>query len=165
MTEPTSTDPTPASPPTTPSRQRGPAWMLVGLLVLLGAVYVINQYIANTGPTIDWIRNNLPEAQQVARDKGRRIFLMLYEPGCKDTERNDREVFTRRYARVRLANMVCCRIELKPDDRLRQQFKFHGSPLMLVTTADLDVLSRTEGAVTQGQFETYINPGKPGQAK
>jgi hypothetical protein len=167
MSEPTSTEPATGTPDArTTSPRRGSPWIVAGLLVLLGGWFVVVQVISRTGPPIDWIRNDLPRAEQLAKEKGRRLFLMLYEPGCKITEGNDRDLFSQRFARERLAQMVCCRVELKAEDALRRRFGFKRDPLLLVFEPGKDVpISRLEGKIDQLQFETYVDPGTGGKVQ
>jgi hypothetical protein len=151
-----------AVPPAPRPRPRGSTRIGLALLVLLAGWFVVTQIVRSTGPTVPWIRNDLPLAEQQARAGGRLIFLLLHEPGCKLTEANDRDVFSQRYARTRLANLVCCRVELKPDDPLRRRFAVTRTPLMLVLAPDRSApLSRMEGKIDQLQFETYVPEARP----
>ena len=62
-------------------------------------------------------------------------------------------------AREPLANVVCCRVALRSDAasaKLGQEFAYNGKPLFLVITKNRTPMSRTEGAVTELEFYTYI---------
>lgn len=148
-------------------RKRPPVWILLALVVLFGGWFTATQIHTRSGPPIAWVRD-LEAAQRLAREQGRRIFLLLHEPGCKITESHDRDLFTQRFAREILARMVPCRIELQRDDPLRWRFQFRGPPLMLVLEPGSDrplggqVL---EGKIERLQFETYVNPGRPDERK
>lgn len=154
-----------AADPAPAERRRGSTWIVVGLLVLLGGWFVVTQVISHTGPPVQWIHNDLQKAQRAAQDSGRRIFLLLYEPGCKVTQANERDLFSLRRVRQLLDRMVCCRIELRPGDPLRRRFKFQGTPLMLVLEPGRErPLNRLEGKVDWLQFRTYVDPGLTDEA-
>jgi hypothetical protein len=130
------------------------------MLVLLGGWFVVTQIVSRSGPPIVW-QHDLAVAEQLARSQDRRIFLLLYEPGCKITEANERDLFSLGAVRETLSKMVCCRIELQPYDELRRRFEFHLDPLMLVLKPDSEqVLARLEGKVDRRQFDTFVKPGR-----
>ncbi|MFH1747867.1 MAG: hypothetical protein ABIG44_12600 [Planctomycetota bacterium] len=140
-------------------RKPASTWMVLGLLVLLAAWFVFTQIYARGGEEIKW-HDDLAVAEQMARATGQRIFLVLHEPDCPITAGNDRDLFSQRYAKRRLAKMTCCRIELKPLDPLRVRFKLEKLPIMLVLEAEpgKPPISKLEGKVDQLQFETYVSP-------
>jgi hypothetical protein len=161
MSEPTAPESGSAGPP---ARQKPSPWIFAGLLALLAGWFVVTQVIQHTGPPIAWIHNDLPAAEAAAQDTGRRVFLMLHEPGCPVTAGNERDLFSTRFARERLAKMVCCRIELSETDPLRQRFGVRGQPLMLVLRPGLAApLARLEGKIDELQFKTYVDPGQVGE--
>lgn len=166
MSEPTSPEPqAEGGTAAHPERSNPSRGFILILLVLLAGWFVVTQIVQRTGPTIEW-RNDLAQAEREARAAGRRVFLLLYEPGCPVTAANDRDLFSRRFARERLARMVCCRVELQPRDPLRQRFHFRGEPLMLVLQPGVPTpLARLEGKVGRLQFETYVNPGPVDQSE
>lgn len=150
--EPDSTQPAPAE------RRRAPTWIVVGLLVLLGAWFVFTQVYSRGGTPIEW-EHDLAAAEQAARATGQRVFLVLYEPGCPDTEANERNLFSQRFVKKRLAGMVCCRVELRPTDPLRRRFQLDELPVMLVLEPGrAEPLGRLSGRVDRLQFETYVIP-------
>ena len=148
-----------------PKRKGPPAWGIVLFLALLGGLVVVNHVVSSSGPEIKWIENDLDTALKQVSDTKRRVFLYLYEPQDETHKRNELQVFTQRWAREPLAKLVCCRIALRPDNResakLRQEFNYKGTPLFLLLTRDRTPVSRTEGAVTEGQF--YANITDPSQ--
>jgi len=142
-----------------PPRKGVSAWAVVVFLALLGALLVINQVAATSGPPIRWIENDLDAALARLSDPGHRVFLYLYEPNDPVHARNEREVFRQRWARTPLTRVVCCRIALGSDatsNRLRLEFNYQGKPLFLILTKSRVVTSRTEGAVTEKEFYTYV---------
>lgn len=146
---------------TTIQRRRPPSWMVVGLLVLLGGWYVLTQVLSRTGPPIEWIRGDLAAAEKVAQEHNQRIFLLMHEPGCATTAANERDLFSQRLVRKRLAEMVCCRIELQSADPLRQRFHVRqGIPLMVVLEPghQRPIGAPMEGKVDWRQFKTYVQP-------
>jgi len=148
------------APAPQPRRQGTSAWVAAGFLVLLGALVVVNQMASTSGPPIKWVENDLDGAlRQIAGPK-QRLFLYLYEPNDPTYERNEREVFAQRWAREPLAHVVCCRVALRsdaPSAKLEQEFAYKGNPLFLIITKNRTAMSRTEGAVTESEFFTYIS--------
>ena len=151
----------PPPEPTTTDRKRPPSWMVVGLLVLLSGWYVLTQVLSHTGPPVEWIRGDLAAVERIAQERNQRIFLLMHEPGCVTTAANDRDLFSQRLVRQRLADMVCCRIELQPEDPLRRRFHIKpGIPMMVVLEPGHQ---RPTGAPMEGkldwlQFKTYVQP-------
>ena len=138
-------------------RRRSP-WVFVALLVLLGVWFVVTQAVSHGGPPIDWVYD-LDEAERLAEEKHRYIFLLLYEPGCQITAANERNVLSQREIRERLTKMVCCRIELKPDDPLRLRFNFTHEPLMIaLRPGRAEPLARKQGRVDYREFITALAP-------
>lgn len=167
MSEQTPAELPPSVPAPTPAgRPRGSKWVVVGLLVLLGGWFAATQIINYTGPPIAWIKNDLDKAEQLARQRGQRVFLLLYEPGCPITAANERNLFSQRLVRERLAKMVCCRVELPPGEPLnplRVRFADKANnrslvlPVMLVLEPGREKpLARLEGQVDETQFKTYV---------
>ncbi|MCK4343378.1 MAG: hypothetical protein KAY37_16820 [Phycisphaerae bacterium] len=155
----------PSKPRTTeaegkPRRKGPPAWGIVIFLVLLGGMALINQCASTSGPEIEWIENDLEAALARVSDSKPRVFLYLYEQDDQTHQRNERRVFSQRWAREPLSKAVCCRIALRKDDRqslkLRQEFVYKDTPLFLLLTKDRTMLRRTEGAVTEKMFFTDI---------
>ncbi len=139
--------------------RRGPSPFLIGLafVVLFGGGYALTQYITYSGPKIAWLYD-LEQARAESGRSRKRIFLMLHEPGCKITARNERELFSTRFARERLAQMIPCRVELRPGDPLRDQFQFTGPPLMITLDANGMPLGRSEGRIDEREFRTNHHP-------
>ena len=143
----------------TPRRKRPPTWGIIVFLLLLGGMAVVNQLVSSSGPQIEWIENDLDAAlAQVSKSKPR-VFLYLYEPDDKIHQLNERQVFTKLWARKPLADAVCCRIALGNDReslRLRREFSYQDTPLLMILTKDRKPLSRTSGAVSEKMFFTDI---------
>lgn len=139
--------------------RRGPSPFLIGVafVVLFGGGYALTQYITYSGPKIAWLYD-LDQARAESARSRKRIFLMLHEPGCKITARNERELFSTRFARERLAQMVPCRVELRPGDPLRDQFQFTGPPLMITLDVNGMPLGRSEGRIDEREFRTNHHP-------
>jgi len=157
----------PASEPHAGGAKTGlpPGWrpsrrgILGGLFILLAGWFVVTQIIQRSGPKIAWIENDLAQAEQTARQSHRLVFLLLYERGCRVTADMQRNLFPQRQVRQRLAQMVCCRIALKPDDPLRQRFYYRGQPLMLVLSPGRDrpIMRPMEGKVELLEFITVVD--------
>lgn len=151
---------TPASPP----RRKGPPWWGVAIfLVLVCGTVLVNQFATTSGPPVAWIEGDLDAAlAQVSRDRPR-VFLYLYEPNDPSHLRNERQVFTQRWARLPLKGAVCCRVSVDPREpdapRTRARFAYERGPLFLLLTREGTPVSRTQGEVDEREFETYI--GKP----
>ncbi len=150
------TSPQPALESERPRRRRPPAWGIVLFLALLGGLVLVNQCATTGGRPVAWINNGLDVALRQAQEHKRKVFLYLYEPGDRTHERNERNVFTQYWARKPLAHVVCCRIAVKPGDLLPLRYRYNNTPLFLLLDAKGNPLSRTEGAVDELQFFTYI---------
>lgn len=138
-------------------RKLNPIRAGLGFMVLVMAVFVGNEIFSRSGPEVVWL-NDLDEALREAGATGRRVFLVLHAPESEIAARNDRKVFSQRYARIRLARMVCCRIEVGREHPLARRFGMGREPLALVLTAESVELSRIEGTIGRRQFNTYVNP-------
>lgn len=161
MSEPTPPAESAGPPPERAARRSGSPWIFVGLLVLLGGWFVVTQVVSHSGPEIAWIENDFPRAEAEARAQGQRILLLLYEPDCQVTAGLERNLFTQREVRERLAKMVCCRVKLTPSDPLRRRFNFKRSPQMMVLEPGRDepVARVLNGNVELREFKTYVHPG------
>ena len=107
------------------------------------------------GPPIDG-KSDYDAAAREARQRNRRLFLLLYAPGGPVTANHDRGLFTLRPVRERLAKLVCCRLEVSANDPLARRFGFSGEALMLVLDNAGNQLARLEGAVDRLRFRTYV---------
>jgi thiol:disulfide interchange protein len=148
---------------TRPQERRGlPTWAILLGLLLLGGMIVLNQYLTTRGPKVDWAFHDLEAARAAAQAQNRRIFLYLCTPGEAAADRNDREVFTKPWAREILATAVCCRIELSSNDPRRadfeERFGYRGQPMMMVLDAagQRPVVNPVVGAPDENEFYTYI---------
>ena len=142
-------------------RKRPPLWGVVLFLALLGGWGIVN-YVASTGgPRIAWIDDDLDAALKRAAERKARVFLYLYEPQDQTHARNEREVFTQRWARDPLKNVVCCRVAVRKTDPLARRYDYNNKPLFLLLDESGQALRglRTEGAVDEREFFTFI--GKP----
>jgi hypothetical protein len=158
MSEVTSSTPEPATEQVGPRRKGPPWWGIVVFLGLLGGLVVVNQVVSTGGKPVAWIDNDLNAALKEAQtdEKNRKVFLYIYEPNDPTHVRNERMVFTQRWAREPLENVVCCRLVVRKTDLLAFKYKYDGKPLFLLLDSKGNVLSRTEGAVDENQFFTYI---------
>ena len=157
------TDPSPAPLPTstnagTPRRKAPPLWGIILFLVLLGGLAIVNQMASTGGEPIVWIEDDLPAALEQARTGLGRVFLYLYEPDDPIHARNERELFSKRWAREPLALVPCCRIALKKDDLRKVKYGYKGTPLFLLLDEAGEPLRdlRAEGPIDERQFRTYI---------
>lgn len=160
MTEsPAGPDAAPEKPPEQQQRRASP-WFAAILLVLLAGWFVVTQVVSRTGPEIEWIRD-FATAQRLARERDQRVLLVLHEPDCPITAAHERDLFTQRKVRLRLAEMVPCRIELSPEDPLRRRFRVtRGQPMMVVLDPDGQAIGAPlEGRVDWLRFSTYVDPG------
>jgi hypothetical protein len=138
-------------------RKGPPFWVGLAFVLLLGGGYVVTQLITYTGPKIEW-RTDYTSALAEARSTGKRVFLLLQEPNCPVTAANERELFSTRFARERLANMIPCRVILKPNDPLREQFEVSEPPVMLNLEPSGIPIGRAQGRMGEAELRTYFNP-------
>ena len=158
------TDATPTrteTPQAGASRRKGPpAWGVVAFLLLLVGVVVINQLARTGGSEIKWIENDLDGALARLTDPRERVFVYLYEPNDPIHQRNEREVFTQRWARKPLEDVVCCRVALRKSDphsvRLMSEFAYQDTPEFLLLNRSRVPVSRLDGAATETEFFTRI---------
>lgn len=155
------TDTAPSGTPSAPRRKRPPTWGIVAFLVVLAGLAVLNQSLSTGGPEIQWFDGSYEAALALAGERNQRLFLYLYEANDPVHARNEREVFTQRWAREPLARTVCCRIAVRKGDILAAKFDYRDTPLFLLISPRGGPPSRTEGAVDERQFRTYI--GEPAQ--
>jgi hypothetical protein len=148
--------PEPMREPGPPRRRGPPAWGIVLFLALLGGLVLVNQCATTGGRPVAWTDDGLDAARRQAQEQKRKVFLYLYEPGDRTHERNERSVFTQYWARKPLEHVVCCRVAVKPGDLLPLRYRYNNTPLFLLLDAKGNPLSRTEGAVDELQFFTYI---------
>ncbi len=153
--------PPPPPPPPVAARQCPPTWGIALFLLLLGGLVLLNQVATTGGPPIQWIENDLDAALRQAAAKNQRVFLYLYEPNDPTHQRNEREVFTQRWARQPLEKAVCCRLAVKPGDMRPVQYRYEDQPLFLLLSAKGREMGRTRGAVTELEFLTSI--GRPAE--
>ena len=125
--------------------------------MLLGGIVVVNQLLSTGGPPIAWIDDDVAAALRQAEQKDQRVFLYLYELGDPIHVRNEREVFAQLWARQPRQNTVCCRIAIAAGDVRRVKYKYDGQPLFLLLNPKGKEMARTQGAVSQLEFETYIS--------
>lgn len=145
------------------ARRKGPPrWGIAAFLALFAGVVVVNQLLSTGGPAIAWVENDLDAAvQRAAAENKPRIFLYLYDPNDPTHMRNERNVFSQRWAREPLEHAVCCRIALRPGDLARLKYEYKDTPLFLLLDAQGKPVQgmRTEGPVDEREFLTYI--GRP----
>ncbi len=145
-----------ASAPTAP-RRLTPAKAGLAFLVLLMIALAANVIVGLSGPKITW-ETDLTTALAKARSAPGKphVFLYLYKKGDPVAERNEREVFAKRWARETLARLVCCRMAIEPSDPLALQYHYGKQPLFLVLDENGKEVSRTEGAVDEAQWYPYV---------
>lgn len=146
---------------TSPRRRTAQRAAIIGFVVLVAALYAVSQMVTRSGPIIAWIDGDLDRALREAKLTGRRIFLYLYETEDPLHARNEREVFSQRWARSVLAGLVCCRVELEPRQpaglKLRGRYQYDGKPRMILLDPDGEpVVPGIDGEIDQKQFFTYI---------
>jgi hypothetical protein len=145
-------------------RRRGPpGWGVLLFLALLGGLFVLNSWVSMGGQPVRWIENDLNAALAQARTQGRRVFLYIYDPNDPAHLRNERQIFSQRYAREPLQNAVCCRVQAQLNDLVALKYRYEKTPLFLVLKEDGREMFRTQGAVDERQFMTYV--GSPLAAK
>jgi hypothetical protein len=144
-----------------PRRKGPPKWGIVVFLALLAGLVIVNQFAATSGTPVKWIDNDLAAALKQAGERKTRVFLYLYEEGDRAYTRNEPEVFAKRWAREPLEKVVCCRIAVRKSDIAAMKYGYNGRPLFLILENTGQVVKglRTEGAVDEREFYTYI--GKP----
>lgn len=150
-----------AAPPETPvAPRRGgpPRWAGLAFVGLLMVVLVISQFLSRRGADVQWIQNDFERALSTARADNRRILLMLYEPDDPITAGYDRNLFKVHAVRNTLAQMVCCRVALQPNDPLRRQYRFERDRLMLVLDSGGNPLARLEGVIDEDKFRAQVKP-------
>ena len=127
----------------------------IGFVLLLGAGLIVAQITNYSGPPIRWIYNDVDAALKQAAESRRRVFLRLHEADCPISAEHDQDLFSRRFARIRLDKMVACRVEVGPTDPVRGRFGFDGAPLMLVLDSDgKQIRAPLRGEVGKLQFQT-----------
>ncbi len=138
-------------------RKKSSVWIGLGFVGLLCAGFVISQLAAYSGPEVEWIRD-LDTAMGKAGQSNRRVLLYVHRADCPTTSEHDRGLFQQRFARLTIAQMIPCRIEVKRETPLAGRFGFEGDPLMIVLEPDGDEVYRLEGLVDERQFTTFIHP-------
>lgn len=151
--------PAPDVPPAaSPPRRKGPpAWGIVLFLVLLGGMVVLTTLMERSGPAITWFEGDLDAAFAAARKRTGLVFLYLYDPENPIYARNEQEVFTQRWAREPLANVVCLRRNVRNEPLLAARFQYDQTPLFLLLDTAGQQQGRVDGiAVDERQFFTQI---------
>ena len=145
--------------PEPPPRKKSGVWAGLGFVLLLCGTLIITQITNYSGPSINWIENDVDAAFRQAKETGRRVFLYLHEADCPITLAHDQMLFSQRTARERLSKMVACRVEVGPTDRLRARFGFDGTPMMMVLDADGNqIIAPIRGEVSERPFRAFIRP-------
>jgi hypothetical protein len=125
----------------------------------------VNRLATTRGPAIAWTDNDLDAALARVDAAHPRVFLYLFEPNDPAHQRNEREVFTQKWAKDALAMTVPCRVAVGTDrnslDLCRRFIYKKNTPLFLLLTRQGTPVSRTEGPVTELEFMTYI--GRPAE--
>ncbi|TWT43621.1 hypothetical protein RAS1_00180 [Phycisphaerae bacterium RAS1] len=127
------------------------------MLVLFGGGYAVNELRSQGGPPVGWIEGDIALALQSAAPHQQLILVYLYEAGTPAAERNEREVFTKRWARVPLAQMVCVRKAVRRNDETALRYGYENQPLFLVLDATGKIVNRTAGTPEERQFYTYVS--------
>lgn len=153
--------PDPAAPaaaesPAATRRSGPPRWVGLAFVGLLMIVLVISQFLSRRGADVQWIENDFERALNTARADNRRILLLLHERDDPITAGYDRNLFTLRPVRETLAQMVCCRVALRPSDPLAQRYRFERDRLMLVLDPGGNPLARLEGVIDEDKFRAQV---------
>lgn len=142
-----------------------PKWAIVLFLALLGGMVVVNQIVGRSGTPVKWIETDLAAALAQVGAERPRAFLYLYEPNDPEHARNEREVFTQRWAKRPLSRTVNVRVAVGRDVeslRLMQKYNYKsGTPLFLLLSKNGTPMGRIEGAPTELEFLTHI--GRPAE--
>lgn len=160
--------PEPTDSGTLPPPRRGlPPWLIGLVLVVgLGAMMFVGFRHEAGGPPIVWIENDLDFALGQVSDAKPRVFLYLYDPDDPRHQRNELQVFTTRWARESVQNIISCRVAMdrpvSETQRLAGEYHYRDQPLFLLLTRDGQPQMRAEGAVTEKEFMTAI--GRPAEA-
>lgn len=163
----TVTPPEPDGGAIPPPRRGLPPW-LIGLVLVagLGVMMFLSFRRETGGPPIVWIDDDLDGALRQVSDAKPRVFLYLYNPSDAKHRRNELQVFTTRWAREAVKNIVSCRVAMDrpvPEtQKLAREYSYRDQPLFLLLTRDGQPQMRAEGAVTEQEFMTAI--GRPAQA-
>lgn len=139
-----------------PRRKGPPLWGVLLVLGLLGVLLVINQQVSTGGQPVAWIEGDLDAALRQAEARRVRVFLYLYEPNDPAHQRNERQLFTQRWAREPLESAVCCRIATRPGDVIGMRYGFEGKPLFLLLDTQGRRLNGIPGALDEREFRTHI---------
>ncbi len=143
-------------PPAARRRKGPPAWGVALVLALLAVLLFVNQQISTGGRPVAWIEGDLEAALRQAKERKQRVFLYIYAPDDPVHQRNERQVFTQRWAREPLESAICCRIANRPGDVNGLRYGFEGKPLFLLLDSDGNPVSRISGALDELQFRTHI---------
>lgn len=125
--------------------------------MLFGGGYALNELRSAGGPPVAWIEGDIASAIHAASSRNQLVFLYLFEPGTPAADRNEREVFTKRWARAPLAQMVCCRRPVQRNDETAIKYGYQNQPLFLVLDAEGKEVNRTAGTPEERQFYTYVS--------
>lgn len=153
MTTVGSDEPLPAAPV---PRRGPPRWGIALFLGLLAVLVLINYLVSSSGPPVRWIENDPNAALAQAAAANKRVFLYVYEPNDPTHARNEREVFSMRWARESLSRAIACRLAVGRGDLARVKYGYRDRPLFLVLDAAGRERNRTEGAPDERQFLTQV---------
>ncbi len=146
-----------APAPAARERKRPPRWIILGLLGLFVCWFAAMQWRQRAGAPVHW-EHDLPQAEQQARDSNRLIFLMLQAPDCPITAALDRDLFSQRDVREKMAEFVCCRLEVRPGDAIAQRYGFRHDPLMMVLKpgSQRPLMRQLEGKIQYPELDTVL---------
>jgi hypothetical protein len=161
-------EPLPEAVTTPAMRQRQPQrWIILGLLALFACWFAAMQWRQRAGAPVAWERD-LPQAEKHARESNQLIFLMLQAPGCPIAAALDRDLFSQRDIREKMAQLTCCRLEVQPTDPIAQRFGFKRNPLMVVVKpGDLRAVGirPLEGKIQYPELDTVLRESLKNQGK
>lgn len=139
-----------------------PPWILIGFVAAIAVVYAGTQFRTQSGPPVVWQSGDLSRVLEQARREHKRVFLYLYDPANPMAERNEREVFTQRWARDVLALVLCVRMPIDQqnlaDLKIAQRYGYKDEPMMVVLDPNgQKVAPPIQGVIDERQFYTYID--------
>lgn len=144
--------------PQTPSKRISPGVAGGIFIVLLMIGFAISNWVTRTGPSLVW-KYDLNQSIEAAAAGNRRIFLYLHEKDCPITAELDRNLFTQRYAREILDQMIPCRLEVTASHPTAQRFGFRKDPVsVLLDSSGQPMLAPHVGGFDEREFTTYVRP-------
>jgi hypothetical protein len=117
---------------------------------------IVASLMESSGPEVQWLDGDLDDALAAAKSRTGFVFLYLYDPDDPTFKLNESAVFTKRWAREPLDNVVCMRKDVSTAHRLAARYQYEKSPLFLLLDTKGQVQGRVSGPVDERQFFTQI---------